>query len=279
MDYRESKQKMGFFKMFSKNAKPESTAGSFYQSLYPETVRYALSYRDALMSKVEIRSLVDRFTNEALYLVIKALDDVEAKRLYLEDLTRLFIKPDYQDEDLKVCLYRWIDKIPEDKMVAGTKLAQLSRCGSDNWQESFQALAQRCYDDDQTALPLLIAHTAILGFQHFVQLYKDVPKAHIIVVLPDWMIDKSNDLMGYDVVLSPKVRVDLQEKSQCLSNQWSCYGANCPLNHVYCGNTYYVDDTIHSGATAGKITSFWYSEYGLSVPDEKIRVITDLRKS
>lgn len=270
---------MGLFKIFSKKTRPEGDTGSFYRSLYSESVRYALSYNGALMGKAEIGSLVDRFTNEALYLVSKALDDVEDKRQYLQDLARLFASDDYQDDDLKACLHRWIDRLPEDKEVAGTKLAQLSRAGSDNWQNLFQELARGCYDEDQTALPLLVAHTAILGFRHFVELYKDVPEAHIVILLPDWLIDPSNDLMGYDVVLSPEIRVELQPKDECLIGAWSCYGVNCPLNHMYCNNTYFIDDTIHSGATANKLTSFWYSKYGLNVPDDRIRVISDLRET
>lgn len=268
---------MNIFKVFGSSKQSKTTIGDFYSSLYPESVRYALQYNGAEMGPAEIRSLVDRFTQEALYLIVKAFTDREQKRAYIEDLTRVFVQDDEDEALLKACLYDWIDRLPASTRVKGTKLAQLSRSGSGNWQDQFKDLAQSCYDEDQSALPCLIAHTAILGYRHFVKLYRDLPKADIVLLIPEWMADDEENFMGYSVRVTPEVRVTLQPKDRCIVASWKCGKHACKFNHVHCGNSFFVDDTIHSGATAGKITSFWYSEYGLNVPNDKIKVITDLR--
>lgn len=268
---------MKFLRDLTTPRKTRGTAASLYSSIYPEDVRYALSYKQAKMGIPEISALISRFTYEALYLVIKATDDIEQKRHQLEELTALFAQPDYQVDDLKAWLHRWLKALPADTQVNGTKLAQVSRYGSETMQGAFRSLAERCYQEDSSALICLIAHTALLGYRHFVQFYKDIPNAHITILVPDWMMDPANTQMGYCVTLNPEVRVTLQEKKQCLVGTWTCQGTNCPLNQAYCGNAFFVDDTIHTGQTAGKMQSFWDSEYGLHVPNEKIRVLTDLR--
>lgn len=269
---------MDFFGWLRSGKKPEGSAKSFYRSLYPESIRYALAHNSAIMGPDEIRSLVDRFTFEALYLIVKGAEDKEQKRKYIEELTQVFVDPGYEVSALKNLLYGWIDALPEDMSVKGVKLAQLSRSGSSNWQESFRELALSCYNQDKTALPCLIAHTAILGYQHFVQVYKDLPHANLILLFPEWMLDDDEEYMGFAVRLSPSVRVIAQPKDDCLVGAWVCGKHHCALNHLHCGNSFFVDDTIHSGATAGKVTSFWYSEYGLRIPNNRIKVITDLRE-
>lgn len=273
--FRIGERKMALFQFLRRS---QETKQSFYQSLYPESVRYALSYNGAKLGVTEIASLVENFPDETLYLVVKSLEDREQKRGFLEDLTRLFIQPDYEVADLQTLLRGWIAKLPADTEVKGTKLAQLSRLGSDNWQSSFHDLAKGCFEEDHSALPCLIAHTAILGFRHFVQFYRNIPRAHIMIIVPEWMIDPDDNYTGYDVALGDNPTVTLRVKDNCLVGSWVCHKAQCRFNHLYCGNSFFVDDTIHTGKTAGKITSFWHSEFGLNIPDNRIKVITDLRE-
>lgn len=270
---------MSIFKFFQGRKATSNTKQNFYNSLYPEAVRYALSYKQAKMGKTEITSLIDRFTYEAHYLVIKAIPDAEGKRTYLEDITRIFAASDYHVESLKFYLYDKVESLPDDVAVNGTKLAQLNRSGSDNWQDAFHKLAENCFDEDQTTLPILIAHTVLLGYHHFVQLYKQLNKGQLIIIMPDWLMDPDNEMMGFDVRLGNETSVTMQTQDECLVATWTCQGINCPLSQRFCNNTYFIDDTINSGATAGKLKSFWHSEYGLSTPDDRIRVITDLRSN
>lgn len=266
------------FKLMTKGPSTDAKR-SFYDTLYPESVRYALSYNASSMGPAEINALIPNFTNEALYLIVKSLTDREVKRQFLQDLTSLFVRPDYQEDELRALLAGWVKRLPEDTIVKGTKLAQLGRLGSANWQTHFRDLAETCYNENKQALPCLIAHTALLGFRHFVELYRGIPDAHLIILVPDWMIDNEDDMIGYSVQLNPEPIVTIKNHDDCLVLAWTCEGVDCPFQQRFCGTAFFVDDTIHSGATAGKVTSFWYSEYGLNVPDDRIRVITDLRKS
>ncbi len=268
---------MGLLRLLgAKRERPQSIS-SFYSSLYPSDVRYALSYKEAKMGVSEIKSLIDRFTFEAMYLIIKVMDDREVKRQYIENLTRIFIQSDYKVDNLKKYLHEVVNTLPADVEASGTKLAQLSRYGMENWQTAFRGLAESCYEENPTALPCLLAHTTIMGFHHFVQVYKDVPKANIMVLVPEWLMDDDEEMMGYGVELGPEPKVTIRIKDNCLIGKWVCMGVNCRLGHRYCGNSFFIDDTIHTGTTAKKVSSFWASEYGLRIENERIRVITDLR--
>lgn len=254
---------------------------SFYQTLYPEEVRYALRYKGAQIGKPEILSLVDRFTYEAHYLVAKAFSnhsDPECQFAdHLTGLTQLFQKPDYKLDDLKAYLRQRIPTLPSDTQVLGTKLAQLSRAGSGRWQSAFRQLAESCLEEYAEAQPCLIAHTSLLGYHHFVQVYSQKPDARLLILIPELLMDTNDPGMGYRVILGPNPSVKRQPKEFCIFANWSCLGEQCRLNQKYCTNTVFVDDTINTGATVDKIKSFWHSEYALFIPPERIKVITDLR--
>lgn len=268
---------MGFIgKLFGKGQK--DSQASFYASLYPETVRYALSHKGAKMGKAEIRALVDRFTYEAMYLVVKVLaKDREDQRRFLADLTVLFLDPEYHEGKLRDLLLGYIDQMPDDAEAAGAKLAQLNRSGSSRWQDAFRQLAENTFAENPTGLPCLIAHTTLLGYQHFVQVYGQKRNAKLMILVPDWMIDPDEELMGYEVSLGDKPGVTLQPKDECLIGSWACMKSECRFHHRFCGSAVFIDDTINTGATSDKLHSFWKSEYGLNIPVERIRVITDLR--
>jgi hypothetical protein len=163
-------------------------------------------------------------------------------------------------------------------VVLGTKLAQLSRAGSDHWQNAFRRLAERCFVDHAGALPCLIAHTSLLGYHHFVQVYSQKPNARILILIPEHLLDTDNPHMGYRITLGANPSVMRQPKELCIFANWQCLGEQCNFGRKYCSNTIFIDDTINSGATIGKIESFWHSEYALFIPPERVKVITDLRK-
>lgn len=266
-----------FDRLFGAATRNVSTS-SFYQSLYPEEVRYALSYKGAKMGKSEIQALVARFPTEALYLVTKAYaDDRETLQAYLEELTRLFVYPDFSGDDLRAILQRYLDLLPSETVVSGAKLSQLSRSGTATWQQAFRNIAQKCYTLDASALPCLIAWTTMIGYRHFVEIYSQRKHGRITLLVPGWLLDPNEQIMGYEVILEPAPTVILQQKNMCLFGNWACKQAECLFQHRYCGNTFFIDDTIHTGATARKIESFWHSQYGLQISMERVHVITDLR--
>jgi hypothetical protein len=268
---------MNITKLFGLSKKTNTDISSFYDTIYPEGVRYALRYNEAKLGASEIESLINSFTYEALYLTIKAFDDPEEKRKCIEAITRIYADPNYRIEMLKRYLYTRVKEIPPGASAAGAKLAQLNRSGSDNWQAAFRNLAQTCYNENKTALPCLIAYTTMLGYHHFVQIYRQLVKSHICILVPNWMIDPDSEFMGYNVQLGKEVHVEFQPKDECLIGAWTCLKTNCRFAHHFCGTTFFIDDTISTSTTARKVQSFWHSEYGLRIPEERIRVVTDLR--
>lgn len=268
-----------FFRLLKPTPKKKSV-NALYSSVYPESVRYALQYGGAQMGKHEIQSLVEQFPHEAVYLVTKAFaHDREQQRDLLAQFVRLYMKPNWSYAELKQILYNRIDTLADDVQIDGAKLAQLNRSGSDRWQQAFRDLAERCYDEDPDAMLCLIAHTPVFALHHFIDVYRDNPDATLIFLVPRWMQTPDDPEMGYEIVLGRNPGVYLQEKDECLFGTWACQKTECPLSQHYCRNCFFVDDTINTASTAGKIRSFWQTEYGLNMPENRVRVITDLRKS
>ncbi len=262
------------------STRKKSSLNDFYGSLYPESVRYALAHNEARLGKQEIRALVDRFTFEAVYLATKALAYSTSKqRFFLEGLTQIYYETDYHLDDVRHFLYPQIEALPDDTQLAGTKLLQLSRAGSDHWQAAFQELAERCYREESQALPCIVAYTPMLGYHHFIRAFSRESLGKLQLLIPDWMLDPDNERMGYEITLGTHATVRSQEKDDCLFGSWVCLHTDCPMKHRFCQDAIFIDDTINTGATSSKLRSFWKSEYGMNVPHDRVRVITDLRNS
>jgi len=274
-----------FRSLFGSSARDRQTQNShesnnIYDSLYPESIRYSLRYNGGRMGKSEILALLDRFVHEAQYLVVKALaSDREQQRQYLCELTRLFMREDYNDDQLRQLLRYRVNALPDDVTVKGAKLAQLNRSGSSNWQQAFHDLAVKTLNEKPDAVPTLIAFTTMLAYQHFVQIYQAAGAPKIFIIVPEWLLDPDETYMGYSVSLKPHLSVELKPKSRCIFGNWTCQGEECPMSRRYCGNAVFIDDTINTRTTVRKIASFWQSEYALILPEDRIRVITDLRDS
>ncbi|MEO1162649.1 MAG: hypothetical protein AAFV98_02600 [Chloroflexota bacterium] len=260
-------------------AQPTEKA-SFYQSIYPESVRYALQYKGAEMGRAEIRSLLTSWYLEAVYLVVKALVfDRDIQRQFLEDLTRLYYRVDWTVDELKALLEQYITRIPEDMTVTGTKLAQLSRSGNSQLLDEWRNLAENLLAEKPDALPCIIAHTPIYGYHHFIKAYRDSQQTRLYLLMPGWMLNPDETEMGYEITLSNPPTVTLQVKKECLYGTWTCDGVDCKLKQHFCKEAIFIDDTINSGKTVGKLQSFWLSKYGLNMPLDRVRVITNLRKN
>jgi len=270
-----------FFGLLKKsNSEDKKTKTSFYRSIYPESVRYAFQYKGAQMGKAEMHSLIERYTHEVVYLVTKALAfDREGQRRFLEELTRLYMQVDWEMADLQTLLQRYIERLPDDITVAGTKLAQINRYGSAKWQAAFREIAENLFKNEPQALPCLVANTPIFAYHQFIEIYRQKPNAKLIFLVPGWMQDDDETQMGYEITLSDEPTVALQIKDQCLVRDVLCMGIDCPMKQKFCREAIFIDDTINTATTAGQLRSFWTSEYGVNVPLEKVRVITDLRNN
>ena len=256
-----------FMKLFSKNRDDASQSQSFYATLYPESVRYALGHNSAKLGKAELHALIHNFTYEVVYLMVKAVTyDIHEQRRFIEELTRLYVQEDYQD-DLKSFLKCEIDRLPEDTIVKGTKLAQLSRYGSAYWQKAFRNLVEECVEEDELAVPRLVAHTPFIAYHHFVDIYKERGVGRLSVIVPHWMMDKTNPLMGYRIILQKRIEVVFQEKAICLHGHWDCLGQECLRDQTYCRRSFFIDDTINTRLNQNKSDKFlvirvWCSSTG-----------------
>lgn len=272
-------QLFGWFNKFKSTTPSQPTKQkSFFQSIYPESVRYALQYKEAEMGKAEMTALINAWQFETVYLVVKAVAfDREIQRRFLEDLTRLYYRKDWRDEELKDLLREYIELIPDDVTVTGTKLAQLSRSGGATWQEEWHTLAEQLLEEKPNALPCLIAHTPIYAYHQFIEVYRHTHQEKLFLLMPNWMLDPDEDQMGYDITLTDPPTVQLQVKKDCLYGTWTCDGVDCKLKQHFCKEAVFIDDTINSGETAGKLQSFWLSKYGLNMPIDRVHAITNLR--
>lgn len=244
-----------------KKEKKPNPATELYRSLYPEDVRYALRFKNSQMGKSEVLALVDRFSFEAVYLTTKMMGfDRDLQRTYMLELTGIYQGKKY--DRLPMFLRRWLDEIPDDKTADGAKLAQLNRMGSEGWQTSFRKIAEGCLIESPaiSIFPCLVAYTTMLGYHHFVDVYHPHTHGKIYIVMPDWIKDKNDEIIGYEVEFFPELKVNFQTK----------------IEHPH-GNYFFIDDTIKSGKTTGTVRKFWQEAYGMSIPERRIRVITDLR--
>jgi hypothetical protein len=242
-------------------------------------VRYAFQYKAAKMGKEEMTSLLHEYVFEVVYLVTKAMAfDRFAQRDFLEALTRLYFRPDWTHDELRALLRESIAILPDDTTVAAAKLMQINRYGSSYWEQTFHGLATQIFTEQPEAIPCLIAHTPLFAYHEFIRVYRQRPDSTLLLLMPSWMEDSEEIQMGYQIELSETPTVRLQVKDQCIFGHWRCMHSDCRLRNRYCGNTIFVDDTINTGTTEGKIQSFWHTEYGLKLPESKVYVITDMRK-
>ena len=269
------------FNLFKKSQPPPAEPQenkSFYRSIYPESVRYAFQYKGAEMGKTEMLALLNGWIYEVVYLVTKAMAfDRGLQCRFLQDLTRLYYRTDWTDEELQNLLKTYIELVPDDATVTGTKLSQISRSGSEAWQKEWRNLIETLYEEKPDALPCLVAHTPIFAYQQFIEVYRQRKNAKLILLMPGWMEDPNEEQMGYEITLSDEPTVIIQVKDECLYGTWTCEGVDCKLKKRFCTEAIFIDDTINTSKTAGKLQSFWLTEYGLSMPIDRVRVITDLR--
>ncbi len=225
---------MKFDRLFSRKPKVEEKP----QKLLPEDVRYALKYKEGLLNKEDIKTLVrSNFVNEAIYLTFKSLiNDAEKHRQLLEK----YISYIFNDNTLinkraliEEILYKALDS-EQNVSVKGSKLAQLSRQGFDLWQEKYEALAQKLSTDERNVY--LLAHSTFIGLEAFLKKFSETNKTLNILVC-EWTQVKN---MGYVI--------DLHDKKAQVSNLQKPFKNNtgCVL----------IDDTKNTGNTLEKAEQF-----------------------
>jgi len=245
----------------SKN-KERKPVTNLYTNIYPESVRYALKYKQGQMGNEEVESLVlSGKINEAIYFICKLLeDDIGLQSIFILELTIILTRiEDNIHKEVISTLKNWLNKLPKDKTVKGNKLAQINRGGSELWQEKFANLAQKSIKVDGSATPHLLAYATMLGFAEFIKAYKNNPECQeIAIIVPEWIEDDDRAYIGY--------RIDLN------NNKVTLYDKDLPLIN----NPHFIDDTVKTGATLEKIQQFWQVKTGEIIDNGRIFVVTNL---
>lgn len=258
-------------KRFKPSETEKQTFGDFLKTVYPSTVREALQTQEGRMGKAEIISLIQSgFVNEAIYFITKILQHSRSlQKNFLQELTQNLLN-DQLPESLQKFLLIWSDKIPEDKKIGGNKLRQISRGGIDHWQERLAALAEDAINKSPDAQPHLIAYAAMLGYVEFLKSYaKQATQQFLIIVVPEWLCEQDeygklvlNDIephIGYKVDLRTGEVIEYS-KGQALSD-----------------NPIFFDDTVITGNGFRKITTWWQKNSDLTLADNRLMTVTDLR--
>lgn len=239
---------------------------SIYAGLYPDSVRYAIKHRDGLMGKDEIESLIkSNYIHEAIYLITKSLKSEKTQmEIFLSELTSATVS-DNPDVKITEILENWLLHLPTDTKVGGLKLGQLSRAGSEVWSDNFIQLAKSSRETKPDAVPHLVAFAAMIGYVAFVQEYfkemhTEITNAkEIVILVPEWIVDENEPDLGFYINLE--------------SFETKVYSKNDPLFY----NPHFVDDTINTGKSSGKVRGYWKQVLGVDIPEDRIFVITDLR--
>jgi hypothetical protein len=237
---------------FFKGEKKKEDKPKVDMRILPSDVRYALKYKEAILTKSEIEDLnMNHFENEALYLTVKGLQDKpEEQRILLEKyILHTLNKTGTKDIDKKVLQSIISDSLKgnDSITVQGEKIAQISRQGFDFWQEKFKNKARELSEDKRNVF--LVANAMILGLSPFVEEFSKKGKT-LHIIIPKW-IDEGAHTIGYAVKFEgkePKVEFLLKntDKDQALA--------------------VLVDDATNSGTVFEKIKNYW-KKNGLQEPD------------
>lgn len=234
---------MKFPEMFS-SKKSES------RPILPEDVRYALQYKNSLLNKQEIESLIrNNFENEALYLILKSLvDNPERHKAFLEKYVNSVLGSTNDKEGLDMTLQQVLrDELNKDTSndisVQAGKLAQLSRQGFDLWQERLKSTSADLSEDEHNIF--LIAHAMLIGLKQFIEAFSK-QKKDLNIILPVWL---ENENIGYHIVFKEgKAEIEWLQGS---------------FNHI---DPLLVDDTQNSGHTFNMVQDY-FIKHGFPKPE------------
>jgi len=239
------------------------TFSNIVSTFYPESVRYALKYKQGKIGNEEIDSLVfSGKIHEAIYFICKILeDDLNSQKKFIKELTIIFTTNESDVlEKVIVTLKNWLNRLPKEKTVKGNKLAQINRGGIELWQEKFANLAQASIEADSTATPHLLAYAAMLGFAEFINAYKNNPDCQkLVIIVPEWLEDEEKPFIGFKIDLAT-INVTLYSKEEPLID-----------------NPHFIDDTLKTGKTIDKLHRYWLKKTGEIIDDKSTFVVTNLK--
>lgn len=231
---------MKFFENLKKSNKNEKV-----EKILPSDVRYALQYKEGMLNKEEIETLImSNFESEGFYLIAKGIqENPEIQKSLVENYAKLILNGEPNSNLLlKEFLSKEISNI-KDTEVNGVKLAQVSRQGFELWQKKYEEIARELSDNKKDVF--ILAHSTFIGLSHFIKEFSQKNKT-INILVPLWF-EKDQQYIGYSINFDQKE----------VNTTW--------LNKSFKKESSIIfDDTIKTGGTISKINGYLSESLGNS---------------
>jgi hypothetical protein len=212
----------------------------------PFEVRYAMEYKGGRLGKKEIKDLISRgFVDESFYLLTKATagDPALQSTMVYETVANTVRQGDAnKEEDLGNLLTSYVDLLPTNMTVKGSKMVALSQWGFSEWQKQFR-LAAEGYAEGE-AEPFLVGTSMFLALRKFVEAYSGSGSGRFNVLMPAWIEDPADDNCGYRLSFDGQA-VDFSLLPRTFERS---------PNHVI------IDDILRTGNKMNSMRRFWESD-------------------
>lgn len=222
---------MKFFENFKKSNKNEKI-----EKILPSDVRYALQYKEGMLNKEEIETLVmSNFESEGFYLIAKGIQEKpEIQKSLVENYAKIILNDKTNSKmPLKEFLSKEINNITETE-VNGVKLAQVSRQGFELWQKKYEEIARELSNNKKDIF--VLAHSTFVGLSHFIKEFSKNNKT-VNILIPLWF-EKDQQHIGYSINFNQKE----------VTTTWLDKSFKKESSIIF-------DDTIKTGGTISKINS------------------------
>lgn len=217
-----------------------SLPGEDSLGILPSDIRFALRYREAMLSPRDIERLVGSgFARLGFYLAMKAADNNDSVQaeLLARVSARGFNVSETNLEDLGGALTHL--NAQETPFVSGVKLGQVSRYGLEHWVNRFDQVIAAAQDKRPEAPVFIVANAPYIGLDVFAR--RSLDKGVSLAILKPNRFEQESLPVG--LVLSP-------------SNS----GTNIdtlPFDFFRPPDAIVFDDVIHSGQVQDQVNNFW----------------------
>lgn len=232
------------------------------ERVLPSDIRFALQYREARLTNENILDLNrNGFENEALYLLMKATESDPKQQLqFMSDLVGELTQKEGREgvvsaslkDQVKNFLNHAITQLPQDTIVLGGKLAQLSRQGFEHWENLYVQAAER--HARSTASTFLVGHATFIGLASFIDSHTKAGKP-LQILIPPFINDPSSDICGYRI------------QDQSVQTLKKDFPRDLPA--------VVIDDTRKTGNSSKNIERFWTARGAYQPPHLEFLSLTD----
>ncbi len=240
---------------------PRVRESAYSDPIMPESIRYALAYKEGRLGGPEIRTLIGSgLTDLGTYALLKSLtSDPEGQQHFLEEFVDTVV--DYPDDlgriqDVQIAAYEQNIR-GKDVQIAGAKVAQIIRQGVSLWDEKFTELAKEVEELPQDVTPVYMAYAATLGLRQGLNAYRGSQR-DVMLVIPNWIDDQDNPHCGYTI----DMKRDQGQRVEYLTKDFER-----PDEFVF------IDDTRRNGVHAQLMWNFWTQNQGSELPESRVKIV------